>query len=439
MTRLQGVEHCFRSECVRYRFGMQNPGVVIVGAGHGGGAAAAELRSAGYSGSITLLGQEPYAPYHRPPLSKAWLAGAADAQALQLRPGRFYREQGIDLRLGSMVVGIDRARRAVTLADGQEHPYDHLILATGSRPRRLPLPGADLDGVLVLRDARDADRLKAALVPGVRIIVIGGGYLGLEVAAAASGLGAQVTVAEQQDRLLPRVAGEALAGFLADYHRSHGVEVLFSAAVTHLQGSADGQVRRVHLSDGGVLDGDVVLIAAGGVANVELAQDAGLDCADGVICDASGRTSDPRIFAIGDCARRPVPYGGGVRRLESVQNANEQARRVAAAVCGSPLPPDEVPWFWSDQYDLKLQLAGLPYDFDEVVVRGDPAKAPFAVFYLRHGVVQAVEAVNAPREFAVGRQLIGAGRTVAPALLADPSVAMRDISTAATQVAPAQK
>ncbi|SDT80293.1 NAD(P)/FAD-dependent oxidoreductase [Actinoplanes derwentensis] len=418
---------------------MQNLGVVIVGAGHGGSAAAAELRSAGYPGPITVLGQEPHAPYHRPPLSKAWLAGTADANSLQLRPGRFYLEQGIDLRTGSTVVEIDRARSTVALADGREHVYDHLILATGSRPRRLPLPGADLDGVLALRDARDADRLKAALVPGSRAIVIGGGYLGLEVAAAASGLGVQVTVVEQQNRLLPRVAGDVLAGFLEGFHRSHGVEVLLSAAVTRLEGSSAGQVRCVHLSDGHVIDADTVLIAAGGVPNVELAEDAGLDCADGIVCDQSGRTSDPRIFAIGDCARRPVPHGGGLLRLESVHNANEQARRVAAVLCGLPLPPDEVPWFWSNQYDLKLQLAGLPYDVDEVVVRGDATKAPLAVFYLRHGVIQAVEAVNAPREFAVGRQLIGACRKVVPELLADPSVAMRDVSAAATEVAPAQK
>jgi 3-phenylpropionate/trans-cinnamate dioxygenase ferredoxin reductase subunit len=394
--------------------------VVIVGAGHAGGSAAAFLRQFGFEGQITLIGEEPLAPYQRPPLSKAWLKGEADGESLLLRPESFYTQERIDLRLGARAARIDREAREIVLEDGERLAFDALILATGSTARKLPVPGADDPRVLELRNAADADRLKAALQPGRRIVIVGAGYVGLEVAASARALGCEAVVIEREPRVLARVATPELSAFFEAYHSSKGVEI-----VTGAQAASIEDASTVRLEDGRAISGDIVLVGVGGAACEALAASAGLPCDGGILVDEACRTQDPVIWAIGDCARRPIDLYGQSLRLESVPNALESAKRAASAVAGRPLPAAEVPWFWSDQYELKLQIAGVGLSPDETVTRGDPATAQFAVFQLRHGCVQAVEAVNAPAEFMAGRQLIARKAVVDPAQLADASMPMK--------------
>ena len=412
--------------------------VVVGGAGHAGGSVAAFLRQYGFEGLITIIGEEPIAPYQRPPLSKAWLKGEADGESLLLRPDSFYAENGIKLRLNTRVESLDRAAKTVRLTDGETIPYDILILATGRRARRIPLPGIGLDGVLELRTAADADRLKAALTPskeatpGKRLAVIGGGYIGLEAAASARALGAEAVVIEKEPRVLARVACKELSTFFQDYHRQKGVVFELGAGVDAIEGK-DGGAVGVRLSDGRLIGADAVLVGVGAVANDELAKEAGLECENGVLVDLAARTSDPSVYAIGDCSRRPLPHYERIGHLESVPNALEQAKQAAAHITGRPPPPHEVPWFWSDQYDLKLQIAGLPHDATEIVIRGDPAAtlgaARFAVFHLTADHrVQAVEAINAAPEFMAGRQLIASRKPVAPAKLRDMSVSMKEVA-----------
>ncbi len=406
---------------------MSQPGIVIVGAGHGGGTVAALLRQYGVEGPITLIGEEPAAPYQRPPLSKAWLKGDADLDGVQLKPLHFYAEHGIDLRTGVRVEAIDAAAKTVRLSDGEALTYASLILATGALARPLPIPGAELAGVLALRTLADAEALKAALAPGVRLAVIGGGYVGLEAAASARALGAEVVVIERERRLLARVACATLSAFFQSTHERHGVHFELSSGVTALEG--DGRVQGVRLDDGRVVACDVALVGVGAIPNDEVAKAAGLDCSDGIRVDLDARTSDPSIYAIGDCTRRPMPLYDREHRLESVPNALEQAKACAAHIAGRPQPPPEVPWFWSDQYDLKLQIAGLPFDVEQVVVRGAPEDATFAVFHLdAQNRVQAVEAVNAAPEFMAGRQLIAKRKPVAPEALRDMSLSMKSIA-----------
>ncbi|TDH63229.1 oxidoreductase [Dankookia rubra] len=404
------------------------PRIVIAGAGHAGGSAAAFLRQYGWKGSIVLVGEEPNAPYQRPPLSKAWLKGEATAESLALRPARFYAQQTIEMRLGTRVVRVDRAARRVTLSDGAVLGYDRLILALGARPRALPLPGAELAGVMALRGTADADALHAALGPGARLAVIGGGYIGLEVAASARALGAEALVIEREARVLARVAGHTLSAFLEAQHRARGVEILTGVEVAAIEGEG-GAARAVLLADGTRIPCDTVLVGIGAVPNTELAEAAGLDCAGGVVVDLAARSSDPSIYAIGDCTQRPLPLYGRTGRLESVPNAIEQAKQAAADICGRAPPPPEVPWFWSDQFELRLQMAGLAFDVHEAVVRGDSGAPGFAVFHLdpEHRVL-AVEAVNAPAEFMAGRMLVARQARVAPAILRDAAQPLRDLT-----------
>ena len=402
--------------------------IVIVGAGHAGGAAAALLRQHGHAGPITLIGEEPWVPYQRPPLSKAYLKDEADAEALKLRPDAFYAEQDIALRLGTRAEAIDRNRKTVLLQGG-EVPYDVLILATGSSNRKLSFPGARPDELLELRSLADAERLKSALGPGRRLAIVGGGYIGLEAAASARALGAETTVIELAPRVLARVACEELSAFFEAYHRTRGVEILTNAQMEDVEHAPDGRLSGVRLADGRTLACDAVLVGVGAMASAELARDAGIDCDTGVIVDEAGRTSDPAVWAIGDVTLRPMPhYGGRQHRLESVPGAVEHARQAVAAILGLPAPPHEVPWFWSDQYDLKLQIAGVPFEADRRVVRGRIEAAKFAIFHLKDDRVAAVEAVNSPPEFMAGRQLIGQGRRIDPARLADQGVSMREVS-----------
>ena len=402
--------------------------VVIVGAGHAGGTVAALLRQWGWTGPVTLIGEEPLAPYQRPPLSKAWLKGEAGAEDLELRPANYYAEHNLTLRLNTRVARIERSGRTVVLEGGEAVPYDRLILATGARARKLPIQGAELEGVVELRTAADAEILKHRLGPGKRLAIIGGGYIGLEAAASARALGADVVVIERETRLLARVACAALSEFFLDYHRGKGVTFALGAQMEAIEGK-DGKVSAIRFANGDPIACDTVLVGVGAVPNQELAEACGLDCADGVLVDQDAGTEDPAIWAIGDCTRRPLPLYGATGRLESVPSALEQAKQAAAALTGRSPPAPEVPWFWSDQYDLKLQIAGLPIGVSETVIRGEARRAAFAVFHLDdQRRVQAVEAVNAPAEFMGGRQLIASRKPVALDRLRDMSTPMKVVA-----------
>ena len=401
--------------------------VLIIGAGHAGGSVAAFLRQYGHDGPIVLAGQEDAPPYQRPPLSKAWLKGEADLEALLLRPLSFYAEQNIDFRPSTVAVSVDPEAKTVAFHDGASETYDLLVLATGSTARKLPVPGGDHPDLLELRTLRDAERLKAVLGPGKRLAVVGGGYVGLEAAASARALGAEAVVIERAPRVLARVASETLSAFFTQQHRARGVEILTGAEVTAV--ARDG----VTLADGSVVRADAVLVGVGALACDGLARSAGLLCDDGVVVDDQARTSDPAIFAVGDMTRRPIPalgpvHAGRRHRLESVPNALEQAKQAAAAIVGRPGPAAEVPWFWSDQYEYKLQIAGLPFDADRQVVRGDPGAGGFAVFHLAGDRVVCVEAVNAPPEFMAGKQLIAKTTPVSVEKLGDPAISMKAVA-----------
>src|SRR5580658_3760182 len=408
---------------------MTSDRIIIAGAGHAGGSAAAMLRQVGWKTGITLVGTEPLPPYQRPPLSKAWLTGEADAESLALRPLSFYNDAEIELKLQTSVTAIDPVEHKVSFSDGEPMHYAHLILATGSRARRIPLPGIDLDNVLELRTAADADKLKAALGPGKRLAVVGGGYIGLEAAASARALGAEVTVIELAPRVLARVACELLSNFFQDFHRSQGVTIELGAGVQGLEGKA-GAVTGVTLADGRTIPCDAALIGVGGVPNEELARDAGIACDGGIVVDLEARASLPDIFAIGDCTKRPLPLYNRTMRLESVPNALEQAKQAASAICGRPPPAPEVPWFWSDQYDLRLQIVGIPFDTTEIVVRGDVSSGKFALFHLTaDGTVQAVEAVNSSTEFMGGRRIIQRRKQLTAARIADLGITMQELAS----------
>lgn len=399
---------------------------VIIGAGHAGGAAAAVLRQLGHDQPIILIGEEPHPPYQRPPLSKGWLKGEVGEDGLLLRPRAWYAENQVELRTSTRVVNIDRQARQLTMSTDDTLSYDTLILATGSRARKLVLPGSDLKGFLELRTIEDAEAIKAWFRPGFRLAIIGGGYVGLEVAASARQLGAEVDVLEREDRLLARVAGPVMSSFFRDVHEQNGVRFHFGVAVEGYEG-LDGHVSGVRLSGRPPLHCDAVLVGVGAVPNDDLAAAAGLACDDGVIVDGRARTSDSRVFAIGDVTRRPMTFYDRTLRLESVPNALEQARQAAAAIVGAPEPKPETPWFWSDQYDIKLQIGGMPFDVDAVVLRGDPAARKFSLFHLSKGRVQAVEAINSPPEFMVGRQWLASRREVDPARLADVSIPIKEV------------
>ena len=401
--------------------------VVILGAGHAGGTAGALLRQYGHTGPITLIGDEPIPPYQRPPLSKAWLKGEADADSLALKPLEFYAENNVDFRPNVTATALDRAAKTVALSSGDTVSYDVLILATGARAIALPIPGADLSGILFLRTAAHAEALKATVGPGKTLAVVGGGYIGLEVAASGRALGAEVVVIERETRLLARVAAEPLSTFFKGYHETHGVRFELGASVTGFTGQ-DGRVTGVTLADGRTLPCDAAVVGVGAHPNDELAKAAGLETARGVVVDLDARTSDPAIFAIGDVAHRPMPIYDRMFRMESVPNALEQAKQAACAITGRPRPPGECPWQWSDQFDLKLQIAGYAFDADSVILRGEPATAKFAIFHLKGDQVQSVEAINSPPEFMMGKILILNRKPVDKARLADPSISMKEVA-----------
>lgn len=392
-------------------------GIVIIGAGQAGVQTAEALRSSGYEGSITLLGDEADGPYHRPPLSKAWLAGDMEAAQLVMRAPEMLARKHIELRTGVTVTGIDRAAQRVLLADGTSLAYSGLLLATGSTPRRLPLPGGDAAGVLALRSKADAnamaERMALCIEKNLPVVVIGGGFIGLEVAATARKKGLAVTVLEAAPRLLGRVLAPKLSDWYAELHRSHGVNLVFDARIAALNVGADGAVTGVQMADGTVHPAGLVVVGIGVNANDQLALAAGLECDRGIVVDGCGRTSDPAIVAAGDCTARRLP-DGSLLRLESVQNATEQGKSAAAALLGQDRPFTATPWFWSDQYDKKLQMAGLSTGADQWAVRGDMAANSFSVYHFKGEQLLAVDSVNAAKEHLQARKLLDAG--VSPTL-----------------------
>jgi 3-phenylpropionate/trans-cinnamate dioxygenase ferredoxin reductase component len=397
--------------------------IVIVGAGQAAAQAVATLKAEGFAGAITVVGDEPYAPYQRPPLSKAYLSGAMERQRLFLKPDEFYAASNCTLILGVAATSIDRANRIVFLADGRKLSYGKLLLATGTRVRRIPVPGGDLPQIHYLRGIADVDRLRPRFVKGARLAVVGGGYIGLEVAAVGIKLGLEVTVFEALERVMARGVSRELSMFYEEVHRKAGVKLELKTSVAAFEGTDRLEAVR---AGGREHPADLVLVGIGVIPNVELAKDAGLACEDGIVVDTAARTTDPAIFAAGDCTRHTGRDGAFIR-LESVQNAIDQAKHAALAMVGKPAEYREVPWFWSDQYDLKLQIAGLARQGDTLVKRGDPRERKFAVFHLRNGAVAAVEAVNAPSEYMIGRKLIADGVAVSAERLADTSVSMKNI------------
>jgi 3-phenylpropionate/trans-cinnamate dioxygenase ferredoxin reductase subunit len=398
--------------------------IVVIGAGQAGAQAVASLRGEGFAGAIVLVGDEPFAPYQRPPLSKAYLSGAMERERLFLKPEAFYREAHCETMLGLAATAIERADKRVRLSDGRSMSYDKLLLTTGSRVRRFKVPGAELPGAFYLRGIADVDAMRPYFAAGARLAIVGAGYIGLEVAAVARKLGLEVTVFEALDRVMARAVSRPLSEFYEKVHRDAGIRFHLNTAVEAFEGTDRIEAVRA----GGVRhEADFALVGIGIVPNVELAQDAGLSCNDGIVVDQHcSCTDDPSIFAAGDCTQHTGRDGRSIR-LECVQNAIDQAKHAALAMLGKPVPYREVPWFWSDQYDLKLQIAGLAWPGDTLVMRGSPEARKFAVFHLRNGAVAAVEAVNAAPEYLVGRKLIAEGTPVPAERLADSAIPMKNI------------
>ena len=407
---------------------MSSYDVVIVGAGHGGAQAAIALRQAKFDGTIAVIGAEPELPYERPPLSKEYLAGDKAFDRILIRPAAFWQERGIDMLLGREVTAVDPAAHRVTTADGATIGYRHLIWATGGSPRRLACAGNDLAGVHTVRTRADADRMMAEL-PGVtQAVVIGGGYIGLEAAAVLAKFGKKVVLLEALDRVLARVAGPDLSRFYEAEHRAHGVDVRLGVAVDCILGE-DGRATGVRLADGSVIPAQLVIVGIGIIPAVEPLLAAGAVGGNGVAVDAQCRTSLPDIFAIGDCALHANGFAEGANiRLESVQNANDQANVVARTTAGQDAAYHAVPWFWSNQYDLKLQTVGLSIGHDATVLRGDPATRSFSIIYLKAGRVIALDCVNSVKDYVQGRKLIETRAAPDPDRLADAATPLKELT-----------
>jgi 3-phenylpropionate/trans-cinnamate dioxygenase ferredoxin reductase subunit len=404
--------------------------VLVVGAGQAGTQVAISLRENGFAGAITLVGYEPGQPYQRPPLSKGFLTGEIDEHALMFRGSDFWDEQRIDLVSGERILTVamdDSGAGVGVTGQGRRVEFDGLALATGARPRRLTVPGSNLDGVAYLRDLRDAGSLRRRLLESDRVAVIGGGFIGLEAAAACRGQGKAVTVLEVADRLMQRSVAPVMSEFYRSAHERRGVAVRLGAEVSGIRG-LDGRVTGVQLTDGGVIDAGLVLVATGVIPRTELAEQLGLECDGGIVVDEFTRTSRAGVVAVGDCTVQPNPLTGeGLVRLESVQNAVSQAKAAALALMGRVERSMDVPWFWSDQYDLKLRIAGLTRGYDEFVLRGDPDTERFSVVYYRDGRLSGVDAVNSPSDYLVVRQALTGGATLPIAAVADASVPLKSL------------
>lgn len=397
-------------------------GVIIIGGGHAAGQVAASLRQEGYEGPVTVIGDEPHPPYQRPPLSKAYLAGEQGIEKVYLRPETFYESKNITLQKGVRVTAIDTEAQTVSTDSGESTPWEHLIIATGTRPRRLPVPGADLDGVHYLRTIADVDGIRSELTQGKKLVIIGGGYIGLEVAAVAIEAGADVSVLEMEDRILQRVTTEQMSEFYHQLHTGRGINIRVNTGASAIEG--DGKVEAVLCGDEKI-PADMVIVGIGVIPNIELAESAGIACDNGIVVDERCTTSKANVYAIGDCSNHPNPLLDRRLRLESVPNAMEQARVTAANIVGKDKTYASMPWFWSDQYELKLQMLGFSADGEEVVQRGDMASNEFAVFYLKDGAIVAVDAVNSPREFMAAKQLVG--KVIDKTKLADTSVPIKEL------------
>jgi len=379
--------------------------IVIVGAGQAGAQAAQSLRQGGFEGPLRLIGDEAHPPYQRPPLSKKYLAGEIGTEGLFLRPPAFYPTNNIDLIPNTRVDAIDRSAKRLQLQNGDTLPYGRLVLATGTGARSLPLLGADLDGVVTLRSIADVDVIRGHLGKGGRLVIIGAGYIGLEVAAVAKTLGKEVTVLEAQDRPMKRVVSETVSDFFSKLHRARGIDLRLDTGVEAIEGS--GTVSGVKLAGGDILPADLVLIAVGAEPNDRLAEDAGLETDNGILVDGACQTSDEAIFAAGDCTRFYSNRYQRSVRMESVQNAIDQAKAVAQVLLGQEVDYDPLPWFWSDQYDIKLQIAGLSEGYDDTIVAGAPEDRKFYVAYLKSGNLIAVDSINSPRSHMMARRVIG--------------------------------
>jgi len=407
--------------------------IVIVGAGHAAGQAAASLRQKKYAGEIIMIGEESYVPYQRPPLSKKFLAGEMEERRLYFKPENFYPDHDVDLRLSTRAVSVSPADQTISLEDGSDVHYDQLLLTTGSRVRKLPIPGAELQGIHYLRSIDDVLAIQKGFREGARLVIVGAGYIGLEVAAIAVKRGIDVTVLETEDRAMNRVVAPEISEFFQQLHRDAGVKLEFGRLVKEFRGN--DAVEAVVCADGYTVPADLCIVGIGIQPNIELAEQAGLQCDNGIVVDEYARTTDARIFAAGDCTRHPNPLLGIDLRLESVHNALEQAKTAAAAMRGELNAYAQIPWFWSDQYDVKLQIVGLSNGYDKLVVRGDTTNHSFAGFYLKDNKLLAVDAINSPREFMLGKKLIAAGATFDVNELVDESVDFKSLATAALEAA----
>ncbi|MBB5161509.1 NAD(P)/FAD-dependent oxidoreductase [Mycobacterium sp. AZCC_0083] len=404
---------------------MSTSTVIIAGAGQAGSRTAASLRELGFAGRIVLVGDEPHPPYQRPPLSKAHLTGAAARDTLWLHPSSFYEQHDIELLLGESVRHIDRIEGRVGLDGGALLDYDHLVLALGARNRTLPLPGAELDGVVGLRTLAEADDIRNRMGSARHVIVLGGGFIGLEVAATAAKLGLQATVVEISDQLMGRVLSAEMAGYILDAHRSRGLHVELGTSVAAVTGTS-GRVSSVTTTDGREFPADLVLVGVGAIPNTGIAEDAGLEVDNGIVVNEYLATDDEQISAVGDCTSCPNPFAGGRRvRLESVHNATAQPRSLAARLVGRPEPYDSVPWFWSDQADLKLQIAGLGTESNDTVLRGDVDGGRFSIFTFHDGVLESVESLNRPGDHMAGRRLLALRDGLTPEQAGDPAFDLR--------------
>ena len=401
-------------------------GTVIVGTGQAGFQTAASLRSEGYEEPITLIGEEPHIPYQRPPLSKGFPLGQQDFESIQLRPERFYQDHRIDLLAAKRVTAIDRGERKVQLESGARLSYEKLVLAVGARYRKLAVEGAELDDVLYLRSLEEAVAVKERLQSAHNIVVIGGGFIGLEIAAVARTLGKSVTVLEALPRLMSRAVAPIISDFFRQLHASQGVKIVCDATVSEISGS-HGKVQRVVLRDGTAFPADLVMVGVGIAPNVELARDAGLGVANGVAVNEYLETDDENIFGIGDCAEHPCVFAGGRVRLESVQNAADQAQRAATTIAGRRSCYRALPWFWTDQFDIKLQMAGISQGHDRIVTRGSAESRKLSVFYFKQDRLVAIDSINRPLDHMVGRKLIAGGVPLTPEQAGDETVDLRKL------------
>jgi 3-phenylpropionate/trans-cinnamate dioxygenase ferredoxin reductase subunit len=398
--------------------------IVILGGGQAGAQAIDTLRREGFAGRLVLIGDEPYLPYQRPPLSKQFLAGEMAAERLPFRHQPFYDQHRVELKLGQPAVGIDRAARRVSLASGESMDYDRLLLCTGARSRQLSCAGAGLAGVHYLRGIADVDGIRAGLATGARVVIIGGGYIGLEAAATARTRGCAVTVLEMADRLMNRVVASSVSEYFSHEHRMQGVKIVCGTRVVRLEGAEAAE--RVVCADGSTHEADLLIVGVGALPNVELAEASGLACDNGIVVDEHCRTSDPRIFAAGDCTSHPSLRFEMRVRLESVDNAFEQGKTAALNMLDRATVHDRVPWFWSDQFDNKILIVGLSQGFDQQVMRGDPATRSFSVCYLKGGELLAVEAINHSKDYMAGRKLIAERARPDIDKLANPQIPLKE-------------